>query len=605
LENRDLVERIRDEVDLVEIVSDYVSLKQQGRNMVGLCPFHDERTPSFAVAPDRQLYYCFGCHAGGDVFNFVMEMEGVQFFEALRLLGDRAGISVSDRQHEGGDKPSREQKMREYLYRVGRFAAGFYSQQLREKTGDRALEYLSRRGISGSIQKDYMLGYAPDSWDALISALRSRGVKMKAAEMLGLVKVSDRTGNYYDVFRDRIIFPINDFRGRVVGFAGRVVDEGQPKYMNSPENPIFHKGSIWYGLDRAKSEIRRRSRVIIVEGYMDVLACVVHGWRETVASMGTSITRSQARILDRYADEALLAYDGDSAGIDAVLRSISSFAGSAINLRVVRLPEGNDPDDVLAGAGGREHFEQYVGGAQAIFEFVWDQAVKRHDISESEGKAEVLREVADMIVSEQDSVIRGDRIRVVAHRLKVPERAVRDQLRRWGRKDKEHKRSADRHNTKENYGTELLQQRSTAWRAWRAEREILRLIMHRGEYLDRVRQDLCTLDFEDDSHRRVLEKILELREARTGDVANALPGCCDEEEDRRLAARLAMEEVPPGESDRAYADCIRTLMHRRKYRRIEELTDIMHEKERRGEKIPPEILREQTELLAELKTRKK
>ncbi len=603
-DDREVVERVREGNDLVELVSEYVTLKEQGSNMVALCPFHDERTPSFTVDPDRELYYCFGCHAGGDIFNFVMEMEGASFVEALQILADRAGISIPRRGKAGRDEPSREQKVREYLFRVGRFAASFFAQQLQREDGMRAAKYLRGRGISESMQKEYMLGYAPDSWDALIRALRSRGVKLKAAELLGLVKTSERTGNYFDVFRDRIVFPICDFRGRVVGFAGRVVDEGQPKYLNSPENPIFNKGSIWYGLDRAKKEIRRRSRVIVVEGYMDVLACVAHGWPEAVASMGTAITPNQVHILDRYADEALMAYDADGAGTDAVMRSISSFAGSGMSLKVVRLPEGKDPDDVLSAADGEEVFARYIEEAQSSFEFAWDEAQRKHDIAEPEGKAEALREVADMIMSEPDAVVRGDRIRVAAQRLKVPERAVRDQLRRWSRKGREHKRSADRHNTKENYGTEPLQQRSTAWRAWRAEREILRLIMHRGEFFARVRQDLRASDFEDESHRRVLETILEMREAQKDDLLDAVIRNCEEEEDRRLAARLAMEEVPPGRSDRAFADCVQALMHRRKHRRVEELSNIMQEKERRGEKIPSEILKEQMDLLTELKVRR-
>jgi len=594
----EVVERIREDVNIVDIISDYVALQQRGKNLVGLCPFHDERTPSFSVSPDRQLYYCFGCHAGGDVFSFVMEMEGVSFPEAINMLAERAGIDLPKRKGKKFGQPSRKRKVQNYLYKLGEFATKFFSKQLENQKGrNKAVKYLRGRGISEDIQKEYRLGYAPDSWDTLVDLLKNKGVKMKAAELLGLVKYSEKTGNYYDAFRDRLIFPISDFRGKVVGFAGRVLGDGHPKYLNSPENPIFHKGDIWYGLDKAKSEIRRRNRTIIVEGYIDVLACVIHGWRETVASMGTAITQRQAKVLSRYTDEAYIAYDADEAGLDAVTRSIPSFVEGGINLHVVELPGDMDPDDLLSSDDGQEKFAECLETAQSSFEFCWQQAAKKYDLKQSEGKSKALREVADMILREEDSLVRADRIRTVAERLSVPEDAVRKQLNEWNRMDNRHKQSINRHNTKENYGTESLEQKSAAWHA---EREILRIVLQTDDYAQKAFEELTEADFENKVHRRLLRSIFKSVESGEELLLDSILKDCDKDE-RRLAARLTMEEMPPAAVDKVFRDCVRVLRRRSKEKRVQQLRDIISQKESEGESVPSEILKEQMELLTDLK----
>ncbi len=602
MNGNDLVETIRERIDIVEVISDYVTLERSGQRLVSLCPFHEEKTPSFSVSPERQLYYCFGCHAGGDVFSFVMEMEGVPFQEALKLLADRAGVPISEWKSDESEEPSRGEKVRKYLYRLADFSARFYAGQLLSSAGNTARDYFEGRGIAEDLWKDYQLGYAPDSWDNLCDALASRRANMKAAELLGLVRKSDKTGNYYDAFRNRVIFPICDFRGRVVGFGGRVLGEEQPKYLNSPESPIFSKRDIWYGLDRAREAIRRRKRVILVEGYMDVLACAGGGFRETVASMGTAITKSHVRLLSRYARDVYMAYDADRGGIDAVLRSAESFTGSELHLHVVSLPENSDPDDVLSSDGGPGIFEELLSDASPFFEFCWNEAARRHGARSAEGKVRVLKEIADIILAETDSVVRADRIRFAAQNLNVPERAVREQLKRWQVVSKKYKGDIDRHNTKENYGTGLFQQRKSA--AWRAERELLRLAVNKTEFTNNIKNHLKLEDFEDETHRALMGIILEVGAEDSQSFTDSIVRLCEGEDERRLATRLTMEEMPEGAVNRVFEDCVRVIKHRRKQRRVEELAEVISEKERRGEPVPLEELAEQLKLLAELKVSK-
>ena len=306
-----LIEEIKEHNEIVAVVSEYVQLKPQGRAYVGLCPFHGEKTPSFTVSREKQLYHCFGCGAGGDVLSFIMNIENLTFGEALRLLAERANISLPD-QHLSTPQ-RREKEELERLYKLNDLAARFYQKiLLQTETGKRALAYLKERGISRQTAEQFRLGYAPPHWTGLVMFLRQKGIPLQEAEKAGLVRGGG--DGYYDRFRDRLLFPILNLRGQVIGFGGRILGEGQPKYLNSPETAIFQKGRSLYGLFQARDQIRREQQALIVEGYMDVITAHQAGIKEAVASLGTSLTVEQARLLRNQAEEVIIVYDADSAG---------------------------------------------------------------------------------------------------------------------------------------------------------------------------------------------------------------------------------------------------------------------------------------------------
>ncbi len=594
------VEQVRDSNDIIEVVSQYVRLEQQGKNFVGLCPFHQEDTPSFTVSPTQQLYYCFGCQAGGDIFNFIMEIEGLEFREALEFLAERAGLDMpSDSQSsESQRRRSQRARVRKYLIKLGDFVCKFYQQKLEQNRP--AAKYLKERKVPREVQKDYRLGWAPDSWDALCGYLEKHGANLKAAKMMGVVNKSKKTDNYYDVFRGRIIFPITDPRGNVVGFGGRVIDSNaEPKYLNTPDSPLFKKRQVWYGLEQARSRIRKRNRAIIVEGYIDVLACSAHGWQETVASMGTSLTAEHAQLLARYTDNVYVAYDADAAGSDAAVRSLNQFTGTSIALKVVDLPEDKDPDDVL-NEEGKDIFNKHLEQAKSFFQFCWERSLKRRDRSAAEGKAHIIRDMAPLIWAEEDEVVRADRIRFMAQSLRVDEKAVRKQLSKLQKVEQKHKPDRDRHNIKENYGIKYLPDNNLG--QWRAERQLIKLMFYTQRFLQRARESLNPEDFENSVHQSFAEAVLNSNCQDIDRLRSEVLSDCDKEEIRRIFSEILMEEeIPDNSVDKVFSDCMELLICRRKMRRIEELDNIIARHDQEGEKVPRKILREQAELIRELK----
>jgi len=591
------VERVRELSDLTEIVSDYVTLKRQGSNLVGLCPFHDEKTPSFSVSPERQLFYCFGCQAGGDVFTFVMMIEGMRFPEALRFLADRAGV-VIPAHPEDAEEISRDQKRRDYLYRLAEFATGRFAENLAGNTGETAREYLASRGVGTELVKAYRLGYAEPGWSNLVDSLKRGGWSLRAAEYLGLVRKAD-AGHHYDWLRDRLIFPIADVRGRVVAFAGRALGDENPKYLNSPENPIFTKGRTWYGLDIAREAIRRRDRVIIVEGYTDVLACAREGWPEVVACMGTAVTPDQARMLARYTRNAFAAFDADDAGARAALRSFRSFAASGIDLKVMRFGSG-DPADVLAGEDGKQQFEEVLRDAAGYFAFAWDQVLGTYDIGSARGKARAVASMAPVLAAEDDPVVRSDYIRRMAEELRLPEEAVRTGLRRALRAERRQAAGrADRRDVPPGEDSDESIREEVGLGQLRAERLLIAMMLANADYLRWGREILTPEDFRSRSYSELAERILTAVEEDPHRLAGALVADVSGEEMTELAGIMLGEDI--AQDQRAFEDCTDLLKRRTVQRRLEELQRTVGDMQRRDETIPVQMMQEQARLLRELK----
>ena len=427
------VEEVRAASDIVDVVSDYVRLKKRGSKFVGLCPFHNEKTPSFNVDPKGNLFYCFGCQKGGDTFSFVRDVEHVGFPEAVRMLAERAGIALPEEQEQ--DEASSEA---EQAYYALRFAARFFYRQLTQsEEGKKGLDYLRARGFTPKTIKHFGLGYAPDRWDALLQAADEQQLAPEALAKAGLV-IERKGGNgYYDRYRGRVIFPIFSHVGKVLGFGGRILDKNpeQPKYINSPETDVYHKSRVLYGLYQGKTAVRRREEVILVEGYTDVVSLHQAGVENAVAASGTSFTKEQVKLISRYAKQVVLLYDADAAGAGAALRSIDLVLEQGLSVYCVALPTGEDPDSYVR-AHGTEAFETYLREKRQDFPtFKQNQARSAGDLSTPEGQAAAMRSVVESIAIIPDPLVQETYLRRASEVMNVPEGrlySVLEDLRRRG-----------------------------------------------------------------------------------------------------------------------------------------------------------------------------
>ncbi len=358
------IEEIRDATDIVELISGYVTLKKKGQNYFGLCPFHQEKTPSFSVNPAKQIFHCFGCQAGGNVFTFLMRHEGISFPETVKYLAQKIGVAL-----EFDEADATASKENETLYYVNEFATGFFSKNLMSAAGQAARDYLKKRGISKEIVESFQLGYALPAWDGFIQAAKASYNDNEMLLKAGLI-LHKEGGHFYDRFRDRIIFPIKNLSGRVVAFGGRILTDqpNSPKYINSPETPVYEKGKVLYGLFQTRDDIRKQEKAVFVEGYMDFLSLYAGGVTNVAATLGTALTEDQARLVRRYTKHIFLMYDSDAAGLKATVRGADILVEENLDVRIVRLPEGHDPDSFVREAG-KEKTLNTIEQAQSIFDY--------------------------------------------------------------------------------------------------------------------------------------------------------------------------------------------------------------------------------------------
>ncbi len=424
-----LLEEIRRRCDLVALVSQTVELRPRGRELVGLCPFHPERSPSFYVSPEKQVFHCFGCGAAGDAFTFLMRRDRLSFGEAATVLAERTGVELRP------DSPAerRRRAERERCLEALAAAAAAYRAALEDgESGAAARAYLAGRGVGREAAELFGLGFAPPGGSWLWRRLGQTGLDVEVLERAGLV-LRHREG-VRDRFTGRLMFPIRDEGGRVVGFGGRVLGEGEPKYLNSPETPVFSKRRVWFGLDLARPALREGGAAIVMEGYMDVVSAHQAGFTTAVASLGTALGPEQAQLLRRYAEEAVVAYDADAAGARAAWRSLSILQRAGLRVRVARIPEGKDPDDFLR-VRGSQAFTRVLAEALPLLDYAFAAAAEGRDLSRPESKATVASAVAPFLLGEEDPVAQAAQIRELAGRLGVAEEAVRQLLLRRARGD--------------------------------------------------------------------------------------------------------------------------------------------------------------------------
>lgn len=386
----DLVREVAERTSIVEVISDYVQLRKAGANYVGLCPFHGEKTASFNVSPGREAFHCFGCGVGGNTFSFLMKIEGVTFPEAVKLAAKRAGIEIEERQLTETEKQA--QKERQTFQQINERAATFYREVFRIKSeGDNGRRYLQRRGVGEATEEAYSIGFAPESGDELVKELQKAGFDLNMACKLGIVKKNER-GGWYDQFRNRLIFPIRDSKGSTIAFAGRVLDNSLPKYINSPESPLYHKSSVLFGLDLALQSIRVENSVIIVEGYFDHLALYQAGFKNVVATCGTALTSTHANLIKRYADKVYLLFDGDAAGHKATIRSMEIFMEQRLPSYIITMPSEDDPDSFLK-KNSAKVFLNRIENARPAFESYIRSLVEHQPPDSVDSKVRVIDEI--------------------------------------------------------------------------------------------------------------------------------------------------------------------------------------------------------------------
>ena len=443
----DKILEIKNAADIVDIISEVVHLKKSGKNFLGLCPFHSEKTASFSVSPEKQIFYCFGCGVGGNIFSFLMKHDGLAFPEAARALARRYGVDIPEKSLTFEQKERITE--RESLLNINRHAMEYFCRALSSKSGGvPAMNYLKKRGFSPEIIDTFHLGYAPKGWDNLLSFFSKKGAALALVEKSGLILPKKNKRGYYDRFRDRIIFPILDVNQAVIGFGGRVLDDSLPKYLNSPETPVYNKSRSLYGLYTAKDKCRASNTIFIVEGYLDLLALHQHGIENCVATLGTALTPEHVRLLTRYAPRIVLVYDSDEAGIRSALRCVDIFWKEHVDFRrgdvfkeekadthILVLPDEHDPDSFLMENGPERFFEE-ASQAPGIITFLIEQAEKKHGLEtegkirlETEGKIRVIADLQGPLATINDNVARSLYIKQLSERIGIDENIVLEKVR--------------------------------------------------------------------------------------------------------------------------------------------------------------------------------
>jgi DNA primase len=534
----DKILEIKNTADIVEVVSEVVHLKKAGKNFVGLCPFHTEKTPSFTVSPEKQIFYCFGCGAGGNIFSFLMKNDGLAFPEAARSLARRYGIDIPRRSLT----PEQKKRMgeRESLLNINRQAMDFFSRSLRHgSAGQAARAYLDKRGLSADIIDRFNIGYAPRGWDHLLNFFSKRGLPPARVERSGLILPKKDGRGYYDRFRDRIIFPIIDVNQAVIGFGGRVIDDSLPKYLNSPETSVYNKSRSLYGLNLSKDSCRKAQAVYIVEGYLDLLALHQHGIENAVATLGTALTADHVRMLSRYVPRMILVYDSDEAGIRSALRCIDTFWKEHVDFsrgdvfreekadtHILVLPDGHDPDSYLREKGAGP-FEKAASQAPGIVSFLIEQSIGMHGLS-TEGKIRIVTDLKRPLAAINDNVARSLYIKQLAERIGLEENIILEKI---------------REDSSENAKTDMRRQKDSAGnKGSRLEQQIIAMMLQFPAILPEIKKHNVIEFVENRDLRTIGKTILEHKISSVQQISDILNHVENPEQQRLISALALVEE---------------------------------------------------------------
>ncbi|MBP9854998.1 MAG: DNA primase [Candidatus Omnitrophica bacterium] len=576
----DIVSQVIERSDIVEIVANYVALKKAGRNFKGLSPFNHEKTASFIVSPDKQIYHCFSSGVGGNVVSFIMQMERLDFPEAIRFLARKHGIEIPERNTTDG---SAQKNNREIIFQVNELAANYFHNILlsdKSTTVHQAREYLKQRGVSLETVKKFKLGFALDQWDGLIQHLRQKNIPLGIMETAGLIIARDNKEGYYDRFRNRIIFPIADIQSRIRAFGARTLENAGAKYINSPETDIYTKGEYLYGFDLAKSAVTQNDFAVIVEGYMDCIMPQQAGYENIVASLGTALTQQQIRNVRRFTKNVVMLYDNDKAGEAAMIRSFDLLIEEGINVKVGSLAEGEDPDSFIR-KFGIEIFRQKISESKNLFDYKLHQLNLKYDSKTVEGKAKICDEMLPTINRYSHSVKQAGYIQQLAVNLGLTESVLMVEL----RKLQEGIRPSQQ---------EPIKVKKIETIAPTAESSLLKLLLEENGLIESTQKDVNIEDFQDSKVKSVISRLFDLfdqgKDFNSLDLINSFD---DEETVRFITSLVADEQVIVSDKEKVYRDCVNRLKKDRvkEYRR--ELLELIREAEEAGDLNKLEILKQQ------------
>lgn len=533
-----IIEQIQDKTDIVEVISRYIPLKKVGRNYKTVCPFHHEKTPSFIVSPDKQIYHCFGCGAGGNVFSFLMRHENLEFPEVIEMLAPKVGVILP----RGTARQKEEHaSLANQLYKANELACQFFQERLANNNAAR--DYLNSRGIGDETIKRFRIGYAPDAWEALISFFKSKGFDGPLLEKAGLAIRNDR-GTYYDRFRQRVIFPIIDLKDRMLGFGARVMDSSLPKYINSPETYIYSKGKNLYGLNFSKDHIKKEGHTLVVEGYLDFIIPYQAGIKNLIATLGTALTIDQVKLVKRFTNTVIMAYDPDEAGEAASLRNLDIFIIEDVNVYVAELPAGYDPDSYIRKFGA-EDFIRLIKSSKNLFDYKLDKVASRFDIRSAHGKAAIAGEMLPTIFKINNAVLKSNLVKKLSERLSVDEESIRIELRKIKDDKNGHQYFMNLKDVKKD--------------SRGAENMILSLLLEDKNFINRVKENISLEEFKSPLVRDIMKAIFDMHKDNR-QISPARLISYLENENKDEATNLISEIINLSEmfvdKEKVLADCI-------------------------------------------------
>lgn len=535
------IDDLKNRADIVRIVEAFVPLKKKGANFWGNCPFHGEKTPSFSVSPAKGFYKCFGCSKSGNAFTFLMEMEGLNFPEAIKRVAEMSGVPlpepVDDEQFKRSKKKKEAQKLiSDEVIQLNSWALEFWERELSESyaEAEKAREYLANRGISEETQKTFRIGYAPDTWDALMNLLKEKGADDKLIEISGLVSINEEKKRVYDRFRGRIIFPVLDVNGRPIAFGARILDKGEPKYLNSPETPAYIKGEHLYGLFQNKDEIKKRKTSILVEGYLDLIALYQAGVRICVASLGTAFTESQAKLLSRFARKTVVNYDGDSAGVKAARRAIEPLLAEDFEIDILVLPAGQDPDDFIR-ANGVEAYRNQYRNAYPHLDFVFNNATQGRNVRNPRHRAEAIADVLPVISAVRKLTEKRETFDALISLLRIEDKVLENDL--W--KIVKLGSNADADSIRKTVAIRTISATTVA------EQKLLELLINDSELREKVLPQLEETDFAELATASIFQALIYLQQkGEEPNAENLNKLVSDDATARDILPILLMSEMP-------------------------------------------------------------
>lgn len=549
----DKIAQVRDATDIVTLISNYLTLKKSGKGFSGLCPFHSDSSPSFHVNPNTQLYYCFGCQKGGNVFNFLMEMEKMSFVEAVEFLAEKAGIVLPRTQVD--DKLEKE---KEALYFVNRWAANLFYKNLLAPVGKNALQYVQGRGINREMIKTFGLGYSLPDWDGLIKQAKNDSVSLDILLKAGLI-IKKTDGGYYDRFRGRFMIPIVDLYKRVLGFGGRkMVDDDSPKYINSPETPIYQKGQILFGLYQSRDAIKKQDQAIFVEGYTDLISLFQAGIRNVVATSGTALTAAQAKLIRRFTENIVLLYDADTAGSLAAMRGADIFLDEGLEVKIVTLPTGHDPDSYVR-ERGVDYFKQTLSHARSIIKFKIDTLSKKLDIATNQGKTQLINALLESIVRIKDSIKQNLALKEISEYFALDERSLMERL-QYIKKNGQYRPQKTDQIMSSQKPTKISQKSKYDI----AEENLVRLIMEDTHWIAMIIKHLAIDELFDPDMKKIFSTIYSLYQTDERLKSNSiLEAITDPQLSSRMAELMTTKYGENTDRQKLIEDCLVLLKRRR------------------------------------------